>query len=77
MFHCGKSLKIADIGKTDLLMRRLYRFISIVRLVLLDASSSAAKNILYVSFDNPIVKMISVEDVLNTYEMLHPIECVR
>lgn len=32
------------------------------------------KNILYVSFDNPIVKMVSVEKVLSIYESLYPIE---
>ena len=32
------------------------------------------KNILYVSFDNPIVKMVSVEDILGIYENLYPIE---
>ena len=33
-----------------------------------------AKNILYVTFDNPIVKMVSVDDVVNAYETLYPIE---
>jgi len=32
------------------------------------------RNILYVSFDNPIIKMVNVDDVLNTYETLYPIE---
>lgn len=32
------------------------------------------KNILYVSFDNPIVKMINVETVLSIYESLYPLE---
>ena len=32
------------------------------------------KNILYVSFDNPIVKMIDVETVLSIYESLYPLE---
>jgi predicted AAA+ superfamily ATPase len=32
------------------------------------------RNILYVSFDNPIVKLISVAEVLNIYEALYPIE---
>jgi predicted AAA+ superfamily ATPase len=32
------------------------------------------RNILYVSFDNPIVKLISVEEVLDIYESLYPIE---
>lgn len=32
------------------------------------------KNILYVSFDNPIIKLISVENVISMYEMLYTIE---
>ncbi|MBE5876834.1 MAG: ATP-binding protein [Lachnospiraceae bacterium] len=31
------------------------------------------KNILYVSFDNPIVKLINVESVLSIYESLYPL----
>lgn len=36
-----------------------------------------ARNILYVSFDNPIVKLINIDDVLNVYESLYPIEGTR
>lgn len=32
------------------------------------------RNILYVSFDNPIVKLISVGEVIDIYESLYPIE---
>ena len=32
------------------------------------------RNILYVSFDNPIIKLVNVDEVLNTYETLYPIE---
>ena len=32
------------------------------------------KNILYVSFDNPIIKLVNVEAVLSLYESLYPIE---
>lgn len=32
------------------------------------------KNILYVSFDNPMVKLVNVENVLSIYESLYPIE---
>lgn len=32
------------------------------------------KNILYVSFDNPIVKLVNVETVLSIYESLYPLE---
>lgn len=35
------------------------------------------KNILYVSFDNPMVKLVSVEAVLSIYEQLYPIEGPR
>ena len=32
------------------------------------------QNILYVSFDNPIIKLVNVDDVLNIYETLYPLE---
>ncbi len=32
------------------------------------------KNILYVSFDNPIVKLVNIEEVLEIYESLYPTE---
>jgi Predicted ATPase (AAA+ superfamily) len=35
------------------------------------------RNILYVSFDNPIVKLVNVESVLAIYELLHPITGTR
>lgn len=35
------------------------------------------KNILYVTFDNPILKLVSVESVLSIYESLYPIEGER
>ena len=35
------------------------------------------KNILYVTFDNPILKLVSVESVLSIYESLYPIEGTR
>lgn len=35
------------------------------------------KNILYVSFDNPIVKLVNVESVLSIYESLYPIDGTR
>ncbi|MBR3768277.1 MAG: ATP-binding protein [Clostridia bacterium] len=34
----------------------------------------SSKNILYVSFDNPIVKLVNVEKVLSIYESMYPIE---
>ncbi|MGD8401507.1 MAG: ATP-binding protein [Bacillota bacterium] len=38
------------------------------------AQGVAPRNILYVSFDNPIVKLIGVAEVLDIYESLYPIE---
>ena len=35
------------------------------------------RNILYVSFDNPIVKLVDVESVLSVYESLYPLEGTR
>lgn len=35
------------------------------------------RNILYVSFDNPIVKLVNVEIVLSIYESLYPIDGTR
>ena len=33
-----------------------------------------ARNILYASFDNPLIKLVNVEDVLSVYETLYPVE---
>lgn len=35
------------------------------------------KNILYVTFDNPILKLINVENILSIYESLYPLEETR
>lgn len=35
------------------------------------------KNIFYVTFDNPILKLVNVESVLSIYEMLYPVEGSR
>lgn len=35
------------------------------------------RNILYISFDNPIVKLVNIEDMLSIYESLYPIEGTR
>jgi hypothetical protein len=35
------------------------------------------RNILYVTFDNPILKMVTPDDVFSTYETLYPIEGER
>ena len=53
------------VGKTTI----MYQMID----ALIDEGISP-KNILYVSFDNPIIKFVSVETVLSIYEALYPIE---
>jgi len=53
------------VGKTTILYQMIEKMIDM---------GVSAKNILYVSFDNPIIKMVSVDDVANTYETLYPIE---
>ncbi len=35
------------------------------------------KNILYVTFDNPILKLINVEEILSIYESLYPLAGIR
>lgn len=52
------------VGKTTVLYQMIAR--------LLDDGVDP-RNILYVSFDNPIIKLVSVDEVLNTYETLYPI----
>lgn len=56
------------VGKTTI----LYQMID----ALIDEGISP-KNILYISFDNPIVKLVAVESVLTIYESLYPIEGTR
>lgn len=56
------------VGKTTI----MYQMID----TLIDEGISP-KNILYISFDNPIVKLVDVESVLMIYESLYPIEGTR
>lgn len=56
------------VGKTTI----LYQMID----MLIDEGVSP-RNILYVSFDNPIVKLINVENVLSIFESLYPIDGAR
>ena len=56
------------VGKTTI----IYQMVD----TLIDEGISS-KNILYVSFDNPIVKLVNVEKVLDIYESLYPIEGTR
>ena len=53
------------VGKTTIMYQMIDTLIS---------EGISPKNILYVSFDNPIVKLVNVETVLSIYESLYPIE---
>lgn len=56
------------VGKTTILYQMIEQFIG---------EGINPGNILYVSFDNPIVKLVSVENVLSIYESLYPIKGTR
>ena len=56
------------VGKTTILYQMIEQFID---------EGINPGNILYVSFDNPIVKLVSVENVLSIYESLYPIKGTR
>lgn len=56
------------VGKTTILYQMIDHLID---------EGTDPKNILYVSFDNPIVKLVSVEQVLAIYESLYPLQGVR
>lgn len=56
---------VRRVGKTTILYQMIDR--------LLDEGVNP-RNILYVSFDNPILKLVSVETVLSVYESMYPIE---
>lgn len=53
------------VGKTTILYQMIDRLIS---------EGVSPRNILYVSFDNPIVKLVNTENILSTFELLYPIE---
>jgi predicted AAA+ superfamily ATPase len=53
------------VGKTTMLYQIIEKLI---------CERVPAKNILSISIDNPIIKMVSADDVLSAYEMLYPIE---
>ena len=53
------------VGKTTIMYQMIDRLID---------EGVNAKNILYISFDNPIVKLVNVETVLSIYESLYPTE---
>jgi predicted AAA+ superfamily ATPase len=56
------------VGKTTVLYQMMDRLI---------ADGVPARNILYASFDNPIVRTAGVDDVLDTYEALYPVKGER
>ena len=56
------------VGKTTI----MYQMID----TLIDEGVSP-KNILYVSFDNPILKLVNTENVIDIYESLYPAEGIR
>lgn len=59
---------VRRVGKTTILYQIMERLIE-------DGVSS--KNILYATFDNPILKLVNVESVLSIYESLYPTEGVK
>lgn len=56
------------VGKTTVLFQVIKKLID---------ESIPAKNIFYISFDNPIIKMVSVEEVIDTYETLYPTQGIK
>lgn len=56
------------VGKTTILYQMIDALIE---------EGVSPRNILYVSFDNPIVKLMSAESVLSIFESLYPIEGTR
>lgn len=56
------------VGKTTILYQMIEHLVE---------EGVSPRNILYVSFDNPIVKMVNVEQVLSIYESLYPMEGER
>lgn len=56
---------VRRVGKTTILYQIIDRLVS---------EGINPKNILYVSFDNPILKLVSVETVLSAYESMYPLE---
>jgi len=53
------------VGKTIVLYQMIERLID---------KGVPVRNILYISFDNPIINMVSVDDLVSTYETLYPVE---
>ncbi len=56
------------VGKTTIMYQMIDKLID---------ENVNSRNILYVSFDNPIVKLINIETVLSIYNSLYPIEGIK
>lgn len=56
------------VGKTTIMRQMMARLID---------EGVPPRNILYVSFDNPMLKLVDVETILSIYETLHPLEGER
>lgn len=59
---------VRRVGKTTILYQIIDHLIE---------EGASPKNILYATFDNPILKLVNVEKVLSVYESLYPIEGTR
>ena len=59
---------VRRVGKTTILYQMMKQLIE---------EGVSPKNILYATFDNPILKLVHVEKVLSVYESLYPIEGTR
>lgn len=59
---------VRRVGKTTIMYQIIDRLIE---------DDINPKNILYATFDNPILKLVNVENILSIYESLYPIEGTR
>ena len=59
---------VRRVGKTTILYQLMERLID---------DGINPKNILYVTFDNPILKLVNVESVLSIYESMYPLDGTR
>lgn len=59
---------VRRVGKTTILYQMIDHLIQ---------EGTPPKNILYATFDNPILKLVNVEKVLSVFESIYPIEGIR
>lgn len=59
---------VRRVGKTTILYQIIDKLLE---------EGISPRNMLYVSFDNPILKLVSVETVLSVYESMYPVEGVK